>query len=66
MTLEEFKNKWGMSDYPFDNPVILNNFLRSLNKIKAMSDEDYFKAVQDLATVEAEIENVSIECAKNL
>ena len=66
MTLAEFKNKWGMSDYPFDNPVILNNFLRSLNKIKAMSDEDYFKAVQDLATVEVEIGNVSIECTKNL
>ena len=66
MTLEEFKNKWGMSDYPFDNPAILNNFLRSLNKIKAISDEDYFKAVQDLATVQVEIKNVSIECAKNL
>ena len=66
MTLEEFKNKWGMSDYPFDNPAILNNFLRSLNKIKAISDEDYFKAVQDLATVEVEIKNVSIQRAKNV
>lgn len=59
MTLKEFKEKWGMEEYPFDNQLILNNFLRSLNKIKALSDEDYFKAVQDLASVTFEVENVS-------
>lgn len=59
MTLKEFKEKWGMAEYPFDNQLILNNFLRSLNKIKALSDEDYFKAVQDLASVTFEVENVS-------